>query len=931
LAVLSFYYWTAATSDGLPPWPMGKAQYSDYYNLLLHGFLKGHLYLDVPVDPAMLAASNPYDVRVWVPHGWMLDASFYHGHYYVYYGVVPVLVFMLPFRLLTGGDLWLGAAGESAAVLAFLALAWLWLRIRRDYFPRCGAVIVFASVMALGLATGLLSIARRPLMYEFAIASGCLFATLMLHSLYSALSSERRSAWMALAGAFLGLSVGCRPTFLLAILAPAWVLWSLLRQDRPGILPLWTPGRSARPVMGFAVGFGAIFSGLLLYNYLRFSNFLDFGYGYLLQDPVADLKHVWSPSYFLFNLRLYYVGSLEWSRHFPFATMGPLPKWPQHYYGCADIYGILKYAPVVWFLLASPLALRRGPAPGPRHFATVLGMVGLAYLGPAACVLFFNNTALRYTVDFLPNLVLLSTLGACALDQAASPPLAKRAARAGWLVAAAFSAAVAAVLSIPLEGSLTVHRGYGYYEKVARIMNVPTSWYERARGWSYGPITWRIAFQTRPAHTVEKLAETPNASLLLEYLPDSRIRLGFRCAGDDFILWGEGAGVVPGRASTLSASFGSLYPTTEHPYYLGYPPSPISRSSVYVVLDDRPVLEGLRPLNPVDCRDIHVAGGEVRPGWFCGSVLGVARGRLPIRDITPDFAPRTIRLTVPSNAGSGRWPLVSAGSADAGDLLFMEAAAGETARFGYFSTGFPLSYGPPFRLAPGSSLECTVQMEPLDPSGRMPGPPRPLLIETDGRTNWVSSAPYHPCAAGAVRLGENTVSASLVEGRFPGRIEWAGTQPRLLPAEPTDHLLLRVVFPAQPRWGLREPLLFTGVQGSGDRICVVHYGNGSGRFVLDHWGVLNQEGPIVDTLDSESLHDIEIITPVFSLFRGSRHPARGIVVVKMDAREVLRFDSDLYPARLEEAVVGRNDNGGPTERRFLGALLLQRWISAPDR
>jgi len=95
--------------------------------------------------------------------------------------------------------------------------------------------------------------------------------------------------------------------------------------------------------------------------------------------------------------------------------------------------------------------------------------------------------------------------------------------------------------------------------------------------------------------------------------------------------------------------------------------------------------------------------------------------------------------------------------------------------------------------------------------------------------------------------------------------------------------------------------------------------------------VLNQEGPIVDTLDSEYLHDIEIITPVFSLFRGSRHPARGIVVVKMDAREVLRFDSDLYPARLEEAVVGRNDNGGPTERRFLGALLLQRWISAPDR
>src|ERR1700683_5128917 len=123
LVVLAFYYWTAATSDGLPPLPLGKGSYSDYYNLLLHGFLTGHLYLDVPVDPAMLSSPNPYDARVWIPHGWMMDSSFYHGRYYIYYGLVPVLVFMLPFRLLTGGDLWLGTAGEVAAVLAFLALA----------------------------------------------------------------------------------------------------------------------------------------------------------------------------------------------------------------------------------------------------------------------------------------------------------------------------------------------------------------------------------------------------------------------------------------------------------------------------------------------------------------------------------------------------------------------------------------------------------------------------------------------------------------------------------------------------------------------------------------------------------------------------------------------------------------------------------------
>ncbi|MGA2018565.1 MAG: hypothetical protein ABSH26_16600 [Opitutaceae bacterium] len=930
LVVISFYYWTAATSDGLPPWPMGRGSYSDFYNLLVHGILKGHLYLDAPVDPAMLTASNPYDPRVWVPHGWMFDASFYHGKYYVYYGVVPALVFLLPFRLLTGGDLWLGTAVECLVVLDFLALAWLWLRIRRDYFSRTGSAIVFATVMALGMATGLLSLARRPLMYEFAIACGCFFATLMLHSLYSALSSQRQAGWMAAAGIFLGLAVGCRPTLLLAILAPAWVLWSFLRLERPPIRSWRHPGAPVGAATGFAVGFGAIFSGLLLYNYLRFGSPLDFGFNYLLQDPPAPLRH-WGTSYFWFNLRVYYAGALEWSRHFPFASIGVHPAWPRDYYGCADVYGILKYVPIAWFLLAIPVALRAPSGSGPRHIGAVLGMVGLAYLGPGLCVLLFGNSALRYTVDFLPSLVLVSTLGACALDQAVSSPWAKNAVRAAWAAAAAVSVAVAAILSIPLEGTLTVHRGSAYFEKVARILNVPTFWYEVARDWHYGPITWQMAFPAKPPHTVETLAETPNASLLLEYLPDSRIRLGLKCAGDDFVLWGEGAGVARGRASTLSASFGSLYPTAEHPYYLRRAPSAISRSSVYVVLDDHPVLEALRPLNPVDCKDIHVANGRNRPGWFSGSVLAVARDMFPIRDITPDFAPRTIRLAVPSQPRPGRWPLVSAGSPDGGDLLFMETAGGETARFGYFSTGSSLRYGPPFRLAPGSSLECAVQMEQMDPSGRMPGPLRPLLIEKDGRINWMDYVPYHPCAPGAVLTGENAVAGPSIEKTFPGEIRWVGTPPRLLPAEPTDHLLLRVVFPTQPRWGLREPLLLTGVPGACDGICVVHYGGGLGRFLLDHWGVLNQEGPIVGSVESDTLHDIEIITPVFSLYRGSRQPARGTILVRMDGKEVLRVDSDLYPARLEEAVVGRNDKGGPTEKQFLGALLSQRWIGAPDR
>lgn len=930
-AVLAFLYWTAATSGGLLPLPLGQAAYTDHYNLLLHGLLKGHLYMDVPVDPAMLSATNPYDPKVWVPHGFMIDTSFYHGHYYIYYGVVPLLVFMLPFRLLTGGDLWLGAAAELAVILAFLSLVWLWLRIRRDYFARTSSAILFGSILVLGIAAGLPWLARRPMMYEFAIASGCWFGTLMLHCLYSALSSKNRTAWLAAAGVFLGLAFGSRPTLLLMILAPAWVLWHFLRAERPSLASCVRLAPSIRPALGFAAGFAVIGFGVLLYNYLRFSNFFDFGFNYLLQDPVADLKHIWSPSYFGFNFRNYYAGGIEWTRYFPFATPGQYPAWPKNFYGLADVYGILKYIPVAWFLLAAPVAFRNRTAAGSASFGVVETTIFLAYAGPGMLLLFFGTAYPRYEVDFLPQLVLAATFGACALDQALSSRWTKRTVRGLWLGAAAISVLVAAIVSVPLEGSLTVQKGNAYAERVARVLNYPTFLYERARGWHYGPVTWRLTFPPREPNTREKLIATPNATLVVEYLPAGAARFGVEFAHPDFMLWGDAAPIGDGKVHTVSASFGSLYPTSEHPYYLKHHSSAICSSSVLVTLDGRAVLQGLRPLDAVHVEDIKMADGRNRPGWFSGAVAKIERNKLSVSDITPDFSPRSVRLDVPRDLGPGQWPVISAGTPEAGDLLFLDVGAGETARFGYYSSGSPLHYGPFFPIERGKALEFTVQMEALEISGRAPGPARPLVIELNGQANWVAQLPYHPSSPRTIRLGANTVSAASIERAFPGSVQWTQTLPRLRPATAREHLFLRVVFPAQTRWGMREPLLITGIPGAYDGLNVVHYGNGQGRFVLDHCGNLNQEGPFLDSLGGESLHDIEIITPVFSLYDGSRRPVQGTIEVKMDGREVLRFDTALCPAQLTEATVGGNDFGGPVEQRFVGALLMKRWLERADR
>src|SRR5215207_4789895 len=94
-----FYLWTVRSSGD--PWKFGKEQ-RDYYNLLIDGYLSGQLNMKVEVPEALLKLKDPYDPGERPLGLGMHDASFYKGKYYVYFGAAPMLVLMLPFRLITG-------------------------------------------------------------------------------------------------------------------------------------------------------------------------------------------------------------------------------------------------------------------------------------------------------------------------------------------------------------------------------------------------------------------------------------------------------------------------------------------------------------------------------------------------------------------------------------------------------------------------------------------------------------------------------------------------------------------------------------------------------------------------------------------------------------------------------------------------------------
>lgn len=92
------------------PNPHGYTYDFDQYDHVAQSLLNGRVWLDLPVSPELAQAANPHDILVrsqlfesgktqifW-------DYAFYGGHWYSYFGVVPVVLFFLPFRAIT--SLW---------------------------------------------------------------------------------------------------------------------------------------------------------------------------------------------------------------------------------------------------------------------------------------------------------------------------------------------------------------------------------------------------------------------------------------------------------------------------------------------------------------------------------------------------------------------------------------------------------------------------------------------------------------------------------------------------------------------------------------------------------------------------------------------------------------------------------------------------------
>ena len=318
---------------GLSPVYNGEAgEYRNQYETITESFLKGQLHFDYEADARLLAMENPYDMAAranqGIPFHW--DHALYNGRYYMYFGVVPVLLLFLPFRVITGHAL-TGYHGTQIFAAAYIAgLFMLFYHLGRKYFEKTSVSLYVLLCAAVSFFTLWYAVAA-PALYCMAIVSAMALAIWSLYFFVKAAclcKSENKAIAYAALGSLLGaLEFGCRPTVGLSNLVVLPLILIFLQKRGTSARLLGKMALAALPYLLVA-------GGLMWYNHARFGNPFEFGQSYQLTvtDQTAyaggmlarfDLKATLRDMYFYLFNNMLSLPALE-----PLPLIGPFVTFP---------------------------------------------------------------------------------------------------------------------------------------------------------------------------------------------------------------------------------------------------------------------------------------------------------------------------------------------------------------------------------------------------------------------------------------------------------------------------------------------------------------------------------------------------------------------------------------------------------------------------
>ncbi len=371
---------------------------------IVDAFRAGQVELLQTPGEDLLAMENPYDWSARREAGiyYLWDHCLYDGNYYSYYGIAPVLLVFLPYNLLTGYYFPTPQAVLLFSAVGIVFLTLLWLTFVKKFFPQLPTKINLLGLITVQAASGVWFCLCSPLFYEIAQSSAFMFVVMGAFFLLKAdLIGEGRVRipFVGAGTACLALAVLCRPTTAVYCVVSLLFLFFGFRKlqkekaDRKRFILY----------LANATVFFALIGGVqMLYNYLRFDSFFDFGIQYSL--TINDFTQAQYHSRFVtIGLYNYLLNTPVISPEFPYVTSEFQPLSPDGYYFIANKYSvglIYRALPVLSLCMAGAAWKKRADKTQKRTAALLIGAMSLAAPAVILFSIWESGYGARYCMDF---------------------------------------------------------------------------------------------------------------------------------------------------------------------------------------------------------------------------------------------------------------------------------------------------------------------------------------------------------------------------------------------------------------------------------------------------------------------------------------------------------------------------------------------------
>ena len=333
-------------------------EHHNQYDELAQAILKGKLYIDNDDVPQSLKdMANPYDTAARTEaskqsgDSYRWDVAYFNGHYYVYFGIVPLLIMYLPFRAVFNAPFPSAVGIMLFAFIFSIGVFRLLKLICEKKFRNISVGAFLLTALTFVNGCGAMFLVKRPDFYSVPIITSMAFVIWGIYFWIKGLSSEKKALPFIAGSLLMALSVGCRPQAVLICAVAIPLFLGYFFKDK-----LIFKKQGIKELLALGAPFVIVAAGIMLYNYIRFGSPFDFGSSYNLTTNDVTKRGFEFGRTFL-GIFTYLFQPPQFTGEFPYIK----PVDIETSYIGKTIYencfgGLIASLPMLWFIFALPKA-----------------------------------------------------------------------------------------------------------------------------------------------------------------------------------------------------------------------------------------------------------------------------------------------------------------------------------------------------------------------------------------------------------------------------------------------------------------------------------------------------------------------------------------------------------------------------------------------